>query len=320
MPGILVTALLIVAASLAAGSVLLALLGEARPTPLAGAVGFAALAVACPLLIRLPGRATTTAILVFAALVAGALVLRRRPAPAATVDPDPQGRSELKLALVTGIVALAVACLPFAFNEHTGILGEGIYTNDQAAQLYWTDWLQHGFGPEPSAVRFGYPTGPQAVTATAAQATGVELDDAFNGLLVAIPVLASLAALGALRSLPPARRVVVAALVGMPYLAASFLAQSAFKETVMALLVLAFAVALERGGLGSARARLGALLVLPAAAFFTYSVPGLVWFAGTFAVWRWSSHGAGSGCRGSGGATPFGRTAVRRSWQARSPA
>jgi hypothetical protein len=280
MPAILITALLIVAASLAAGWVLLALLGESRPTPLAGALGFAALTVVCPLLIRLPGRATTTAVLLLIGLVAGAVALRRRP-----VRAQEPPRSEFIVALATALVSLALACLPFAFNGHVGVLGEGIYTNDQAAQLYWTDWLQHGFGPEPSAVQFGYPTGPQALTATAAQATGVELDDAFNGMLVAIPVLAALAALGALRLLPAARRVAVAVLVGLPYLAASFLAQSAFKETAMALLVLAFAVALERGTLASGRARLGALLILPAGAFFTYSVPGLVWFAGILAAW-----------------------------------
>ena len=51
--------------------------------------------------------------------------------------------------------------------------------------------------------------------------------------------------------MPAGRRIAIAALVGLPYLAASFLAQSAFKETAMALFVLAFALALaarERGG------------------------------------------------------------------------
>ena len=141
-------------------------------------------------------------------------------------------------------VVAAAASLPFAFNERHGPLGEGIYTNDQGAQLYWTDWLQNGFGPEPKAVQFGYPTGPQAVAAAAAEATNAPLLDAFNGLLLAIPVLTALAALAALDSLPPGRRVVCASLAGLPYLGASFLAQSAFKETAMALLVLAFAVAL----------------------------------------------------------------------------
>ena len=102
-------------------------------------------------------------------------------------------------------------------------------------------------------MQFGYPTGPQSVAAVAAEATNASLLDAFNGLLLAIPVLTALTALAALDWLPAGRRVVAASLAGLPYLAASFLAQSAFKETAMALLVLAFAVAL--GELGAAAAR-----------------------------------------------------------------
>ena len=125
------------------------------------------------------------------------------------------------------------------------MLGEGVYTNDHAAQLYWADWLQHGFGPEPSAVRFGYPVGPQAVAVIAAQVTGASLVSAFNGLLLAIPALTGAhRARRADRDARSARRIAIAVLVGLPYLAASFLAQSAFKETAMALFVLAFALAL----------------------------------------------------------------------------
>ena len=39
---------------------------------------------------------------------------------------------------------LALSSLPFLFNERTGVLGEGIYTNDHAAQLFWADWLADG--------------------------------------------------------------------------------------------------------------------------------------------------------------------------------
>ena len=276
MLALLLTALVIVAASVATGWLLLALLGESRPTPLAGAVGFAALTIACPLLIRLPGRATTAAIVVLVVLVAAAVRLRAR----IDLSERPRGVA------ATAAILVVLGCLPFAFNNQVGVLGEGIYTNDQAAQLYWTDWLEHGFGPEPKAVQFGYPTGPQALTATAAHSTGVELDDAFNGLLVAVGVLAGMAALAALAELPRARRILASVLVGMPYLAASFLAQSAFKETAMALFVLAFAIALERRSIElGTRARIGALLVLAGAAFFTYSVPGLVWFAATLVAW-----------------------------------
>ena len=63
-------------------------------------------------------------------------------------------------ALVVAVIVVAVASIPFAISGRVGVLGEGVYTNDHAAQLYWADWLQHGFGPEPSAVRFGYPIGP----------------------------------------------------------------------------------------------------------------------------------------------------------------
>ena len=240
MLGVYASAAAILLASLVLGRALLHLLGRTDATWLAGAVGFAALTVAAPLLIRLPGRAATVAVLAGIALLASLYVLWR------SRDSRPRTAPGVPLAVIA--IVLAAASLPFVFNERNGPLGEGIYTNDQGAQLYWTDWLQHGVGPEPKAVQFGYPTGPQSVAAVAAEATNASLLDAFNGLLVAIPVLTALAALAALDWLPAGRRVVAASLAGLPYLAASFLAQSAFKETAMALLVLAFAVALGELG------------------------------------------------------------------------
>ena len=332
MLGVYAACAAILLASLVLGSALLHLLGRAAPTWLSGAVGFAALTVACPLLIRLPGRATTLAILLALLILAAGAYLwlgesvsgpmrllsgrrrmrrRRGEGLSGTDTGSPwhrrrrregfNGRDALSslpaspgIAAIVVVVVVAAASLPFAFNQRDGVLGEGIYTNDQAAQLYWTDWLQNGVGPEPKAVQFGYPTGPQAVAAAAAEATNASLLDAFNGLLLAIPVLTALAALAALEGLPPGQRAVAAALTGLPYLAASFLAQSAFKETAMALLVLAFAVAL--GELGRRppagdrpghprRAMLVALLLLTAASLFVYSLPGLVWFAVAIPIW-----------------------------------
>ena len=85
----------------------------------------------------------------------------------------------------------------------------------------------------------------------AAEVTGSSLVSAFNGLLLAIPALTGLVALAALGEL--ARAADRGRVDQRPaYLAASFLAQSAFKETAMALFVLAFAIALaglpEPGG------------------------------------------------------------------------
>ncbi len=286
MLGVYASAAAVLLASLVIGRALLHLLGRTEATWLAGAVGFAALTVVAPLLIRLPGRAATVAIVVGVAVLASLYHLWR------SRENRPRTAPGAPLAVIA--VVLAAASLPFVFNERNGPLGEGIYTNDQAAQLFWTDWLQHGLGPEPRAVQLGYPTGPQAVAAGAAEATDASLLDAFNGLLLAIPVLTALTALAALERLPPGRRVVSASLAGLPYLGASFLAQSAFKETAMALLVLAFAVALtELGGQSRPddrqphvrRAMLVTLVLLVLASLFVYSLPGLAWFALAVPIW-----------------------------------
>src|SRR3954453_12375728 len=315
MLGVYASAAAILVASLVLGRALLHVVGLSVHTWLGGVAGFAVLTIACPLLIRLPGRGVTTAILLGLVTIGamlylwwedrGGRLLGRSSGGAARAPRDDQGltppgeghpESSWALGLLVALIVLLAASLPFAFNERNGILGEGIYTNDQAAQLYWPDWLQHGVGPEPNAVRFGYPTGPQSVAATVAEATNASLRDSFNGLLLAIPVLTALTALGVLGRLPPPRRVIAASLVGMPYLAASFLAQSAFKETAMALLVLAFAVALRDlaflnrnpdygGGAHPRRALIIVLILFAASSVFVYSIPGLIWFALAVPIW-----------------------------------
>ncbi len=289
MLAILATAVAIVGASFVIGRAFLFALGRARPTWLSGAVGFAVLVTACPLVIHLPGRAKTTAILVVLAVLGSLVVMRSRFfAQRSEAEPESAApRAAHGAALATVLVTLVLGSLPFLLNDSTGVLGEGVYTNDQAAQLYWTDWLQNGEGPEPSAVRFGYPTGPQALTAATAEVTGASLEHAFNGLLIAIAVLGALAALSALGELEPRRRVLAAVLVGLPYLGAAYLAQSAFKETAMGLLVLALAVVLSELGRGEVprRAGIGALVALAAGSVFTYSLPGLAWFAVAVVVW-----------------------------------
>ena len=196
MLGVYASAVAILLASLVFGTALLRLLGRSAQTPLSGAVGFAALVIACPLLIRLPGRATTLAILLAIALIATLVYLRwgtsvpgtgrlvgrgrgRRRGGGEGLARDgrrrPTHAHELRTAAIVVVVVVAAASLTFLFNERNGVLGEGVYTNDQAAQLFWTDWLQNGVGPEPKAVQFGYPTGPQSVAAAAAETTNSSL-------------------------------------------------------------------------------------------------------------------------------------------------
>jgi hypothetical protein len=316
MLGVYASAAVILLASLVLGRALLHVAGLSVHTWLGGVVGFAVLTIACPLLIRLPGRGITVAILLGLVTVGGMCYLWREDhggrLPArrssgngsahahadspATPPGEGHPQSTWALGLLVALIIGVAASLPFAFNERNGVLGEGIYTNDQAAQLYWTDWLQHGVGPEPNAVRFGYPTGPQSVAATVAEATNTSLLDSFNGLLLAIPILTGLTALGVMGALSPPRRVIAACLTALPFLAASFLAQSAFKETAMALLVLAFAVTLRDlaflnrnpdygGGAHPRRALIVVLILLTVASVFVYSIPGLVWFALALPIW-----------------------------------
>ena len=84
MLGVYASAAAILLASVVLGSALLGLLGRTEFTWLSGAVGFAALVVASPLLIRLPGRATTLSVLLAIAFLAAVVYMwRGEPVPGA---------------------------------------------------------------------------------------------------------------------------------------------------------------------------------------------------------------------------------------------
>src|SRR5918998_1882003 len=100
-------------------------------------------------------------------------------------------------------------------------------------------------------------------------------------MLLAVPVLAALAAFGALDGVRMPWRALLAPLVALPYLVAAYFAQEAFKEPILALLVLGFALLLPRTRGARTAVALG---VIAAGVVFVYSFPGLAWLAGTFAV------------------------------------
>ena len=77
MPAVIGSAIVVLAASVIAGRALLRAFGRDRPTWLQGGIGFALLVVLAPLLIRLPGRATTATIIVALLLLAALAVMRR---------------------------------------------------------------------------------------------------------------------------------------------------------------------------------------------------------------------------------------------------
>src|SRR5436309_6000516 len=112
MLGVYASAAAILLASLVLGRALLHVLGRTDATWLSGAVGFAALTVAAPLLIRLPGRAATVAILAGIALLASLFLLWRSRASRPRTAPG------VPLAVI--VIVGAAASLPFAFNERNG--------------------------------------------------------------------------------------------------------------------------------------------------------------------------------------------------------
>jgi hypothetical protein len=290
MIGTYASAALICVASLLVGRAILTVSGRDSWSWLEPAVGFGAVLTVTGLLARAPGHASAAALGLVALLVVAALVVFRGayPAPGAL-------REGLPVA-----IALAIALsIPFAISGRWGLLGVG-FNNDLGLHLAWAEWLRSGFGPTPDT---GYPLGPHGLADAVAAVPGLSLGQAFIGEIFAISLLSGLTALGALRRLGAVRRTLAACLVALPYLAASYFAQAAFKETAAALLVLGFALGLldldrRRSSGGTLLEALGqprglwawTRLALPALAlaggiFFSYSFAGLAWPIAIAALW-----------------------------------
>jgi hypothetical protein len=272
--------LLICSAGLGHG--LLRVCGREEWSPTSGAVGLAAMILLTALATRLPGHATTAAGvvgLVALATVAGAFAAwRRRPRP----RPD-------RGALVAGAVAFAASCTPFAVNWRIGL--PGMSANDDPARHLLAIAHLRSDGSAPDFVLgMGYPQGPHALVAALGRLTGAADDHALTALVMVVPILTALAALSAWehRAQAGGRAVLAAVLTALAYLPAAWLVQSAFKETLVALFVLAFALelrALARGTTSPAPLAAVPLAVLAAGCVATYSFFGLAWPAATFAAW-----------------------------------
>ncbi len=280
MIGTYVSAALICAASLLVGRALLIVAGRRSWSWLEPAVGLGVILTVTGVLARAPGRGTGASLGLLALIaLAAAVVLRRRYEAAGAL------RDGLPVALA---VALVLA-IPFAVSGRWGLLGVG-FNNDLGLHLAWAEWLRSGFGPAPEP---GYPLGPHGLAVATAALPRIGLGQAFLGEIIAIGVLTGLTALGALRDLSPPRRTLAAALVALPYLAVSYYAQAAFKETAQALFVLAFTLLLLTPLTLPSRSRDRLLAALPALAllggiFFAYSFAGVAWPVAIAALWSLS--------------------------------
>jgi hypothetical protein len=272
---------LILIASALVGQGLMCLCGCRRPAAIGPAVGLALICALAWGTVRLPGHGTAAAIAVGLAALAGLAVVRVRMA--GPVD-------ALRLALPVGALATLAASIPFLVEGRFGILGTGL-DPDMSQHLFAADRLATG-GAERLADS-GYPLGPHSVVVAATKVSGASLVHGFDGLTLAIAVCAAIVPLALFAGLSAWRRIVACLLVGLPYMVASYLIQGAFKETIEALFVLAFAVGLHRlqsGTLvGDGRGRSPAagipLAALAIGAVYAYSFPGLLWLGGAALVW-----------------------------------
>jgi hypothetical protein len=293
MIGTYVAAALICAASLLVGRALLLLAGREAWTWLEPAAGLGAIFTVSGVLARAPGHGTSATLGVALLVAAAAIVLataRRQRADGTKADayrPDSarrRGEAWRWGAPVAIVVALALS-IPFAVSGRWGLLGIGL-NNDLGLHLAWAEWLRSGFGPVPDP---GYPLGPHGLAVAVAAVPGIGLGQAFVGEIFALGILTGLTALGALPGFGPGRRVLAATLVAVPYLAASYFAQGAFKELAEALFVLAVAVGL-RNFEPSPRRLLQLLpwLAIAGGVFFSYSFAGLAWPVLTVVLWSFT--------------------------------
>jgi hypothetical protein len=273
------SAVAIIVASVVLGRAICVLCGGPGRWWGAPAVGFAALMIIAEATIELPGKGVTAAIVGGVAVVIAAAYLLGRGRPRFPVG-----------GLIVGGLSLLGASVPFIAS---GRIGPGVAVdNDLALHLLWAEALRSSRMEHIWGLPNSYPLGPHAVVAALGTAIHAPLEMVFAGLLLASVCLIALVAADVLAGQALWRRVVVGVTCSLTYLIASYYGEGAFKETIMAGLLLGFVLYLEqiKDRLGAASPFMRFRLVLPAGvlaagAVYNYSYLGLVWFAATLAVW-----------------------------------
>ena len=299
--GTYASAIAITAVAVLLGRAICVLAGHDGATWLSPAVGFAALMVLCKVAISLPGRGWTAVAVLVVACAAALLtpILRSAARPASL---------EGLLVMAAVVVFLSI---PFLANGRVGLIGVSL-NNDPAQHLLLAQGLLNP-AITASGYGIGYPLGPHAVAAVFAQGLGSTVDRTLTGVLMATPILIGLTALGALADISRLRRVLVAVLVAVPYLGVAWYVQSAFKEPIMALLLLGLVLVLQEMRRDQFVRPLAGLIpaaVLTAGVLYVYSYPGLVWPVAVVACWGALEMTVGGGWRRLGPVARWLRSAV----------
>jgi hypothetical protein len=298
---------LICVASIVIGWAMLALAGRREWSWLSPAVGLATLVALGWVAVLLPGHGVTPAVLFGLVVSASLYVLWRR---------RPGARGALRTGLPVGVVTVLATSLPFAAGGGFELLGTYV-SNDLAFALHDAEWLRTHEGVKPQQISDGYPMGPHGLVVAVSALTGVDLPTVWTGLLMAVPVITALTSLHLLARLGPIPRTVAALIVGLSYLGASYYVQSGFKETLMGLFAVGFALSLRDaarkdgqpadGPAGHpVRADVVAAVAFAAGGIAAYSIPSLALTLGTLGLWAAATLALGRG-----------RDAARAFWERR---
>ena len=175
-----------------------------------------------------------------------------------------------------------VAAIPFIAAGRVGILGVGLVNDDMASTCCSPTGSTSASGPSRCSSTRATRSARTRSSPGSRRCSGTRSIDVFAGLTLAIPALTALVAYAALTGLRSGCAVAAAALVALPYMAAAYLAQEAFKEPIIALFVLAFALLLPTTRDWRDAIPLG---LLAAGTVYVYSFPGFAWLAGVAIVW-----------------------------------
>jgi hypothetical protein len=271
--GTYAAALAVCVASLAIGQAVIVLCGRTGWSWTSAPVGLAILCAVCWGTVRLPGHGSISAIVVLAMVALSLVYLQGR---GVWREPFAQGWPVFVLAALG-------ASLPFIVEGHFGILGTS-FNPDMSQHLLAADQLAKGHSSQ--LIHQGYPLGPHSIVVALNKGLDIGLVKGFSGLTVAVAVLAPLSALAAFRDLRALPRTAAALLVGLAYVFASYFAQGAFKEVMLAFFLLGFVLFLRESVRepNDSPFRFAPAALIAVGAVYTYSFPGLLWLIGTAVI------------------------------------
>jgi hypothetical protein len=260
-------------AALFLGQAALRLAGAGEWNWLAPAVGLSVTMLIAAPAADVPGHSTTVAILLGVLTIAAAVWCLR----------SPEHRPPLSGLLAAAPVGLLVL-VPFLAAGRGGILGVSL-NNDMSAHLLIVEALLSSSVTEVYPLPSDYPIGPHGIAAVLNKAFGIDVDHAFSGWTLAIPLINAWTVLAVARRASWFGKAVLATVAGLPFLVAAYYGEGAFKEVVQAGLVMAVVLNLSGCGPRLGRGRWVPFALLLGGIVSVYSIAGLPWPLAIAGIW-----------------------------------